>query len=148
MHLFCSLMIKNKDNNPIRLYQNYGSYLAEKERLSRNACAFRCTVVSNRSRSPHSSFGCAHGETATRKISLYPPPAAVDFSPSHASVARVQISPANEKITAFAVLSLAEEVVRKLNSASPTLIELKLGEFNPPEIKPLDKLEFVVINQY
>ena len=38
---------------------------------------------------------------------------------------------------------LAEGVVRKLNSASPALIELKLGEFNPPEIKPLDKLEFV-----
>ena len=38
---------------------------------------------------------------------------------------------------------LAEGIVRKLNSASPTLIELKLGEFNPPEFKPLDKLEFV-----
>ena len=37
---------------------------------------------------------------------------------------------------------MAESVVRKLNSASPTLIELKLGEFNPPEIKPLEKLEF------
>ena len=31
MHLFCSLMIKNKNHNSIRLYQNYGSYLAEEE---------------------------------------------------------------------------------------------------------------------
>ena len=37
---------------------------------------------------------------------------------------------------------MAEGVVRKLNSASPTLIDLKLGEFNPPKIKLLDKLEF------
>ena len=35
---------------------------------------------------------------ATRKISLYPPPAAVDFSPSlTARGSRVRISPANEK---------------------------------------------------
>ena len=39
---------------------------------------------------------------------------------------------------------LAERVVRKLNLASPAPIDLKMGEFNPPEIKLLDKLKFVV----
>ena len=37
---------------------------------------------------------------------------------------------------------LAERVGCKLNVASPALIDLKLKECNPPEIKPLDKLEF------
>ena len=36
----------------------------------------------------------------------------------------------------------AERVKRKLNSASPTLDNLELVEFNPPDIKLLDKLEF------
>lgn len=49
--------------------------------VSRKA-SFACTVVSSRSHRPHSSFGCAHGETATRKISLLPPPAAWGTSPS------------------------------------------------------------------
>ena len=40
---------------------------------------------------------------------------------------------------------MAERVVRKLNVASPTLINLESGEFDPPEIKLLDKLEFVSI---
>ena len=31
---------------------------------------------------------------------------------------------------------------RKLNLSSSALIDLKLGEFNPSEIKPLEKLEF------
>ena len=39
--------------------------------------------------------------------------------------------------------ALAEGVVRKLNAGSPTLDNLELREFNPPEIKLLDKLEFV-----
>ena len=38
---------------------------------------------------------------------------------------------------------LAEGVKRKLNSDSPTLDNLEFGEFNPPEIKLLYKLEFV-----
>ena len=38
---------------------------------------------------------------------------------------------------------MAARVGRKLNVASPAPIDLELGEFNPPEIKPLDKLEFV-----
>ena len=33
MHLFCSLMIKNKNHSSTQLYQNYGSFLAEKERF-------------------------------------------------------------------------------------------------------------------
>ena len=39
MHLFCVFMIKNKNHNSIRLYQNYGSYLAEKKRFARIAIA-------------------------------------------------------------------------------------------------------------
>ena len=38
---------------------------------------------------------------------------------------------------------LTERVVRKLNANSTTLDNLELREFNPPEIKLLDKLEFV-----
>ena len=41
MHLFFSLMIKNKNHNPIRLYQNYGSYLAENERFAPSCVAIR-----------------------------------------------------------------------------------------------------------
>ena len=41
---------------------------------------------------------------------------------------------------------LAEGVGRKLNSASPTPIDLELKECNPPEIKPLDKLDLCVTN--
>ena len=37
---------------------------------------------------------------------------------------------------------------RKLNVGAPTPIELKLGEFNALEIKPLDKLEFVYLLEY
>ena len=32
---------------------------------------------------------------------------------------------------------------RKLNAPSPALDDLEFGEFNPPETKLLDKLEFV-----
>ena len=39
-------------------------------------------------------------------------------------------------------LFLAEGVKRKLNAPSPTLDDLELVEFSPPEIKLLDKLEF------
>ena len=45
-------------------------------------------------------------------------------------------------------LFLAERVKRKLNVGAPTPIELKLGEFNALEIKPLDKLEFVYLLEY
>ena len=48
----------------------------------------------------------------------------------------------DKKIHRKAMDFLAERVVRNLNSASPTPIDLELGEFNPPEIKPHDKLEF------
>ena len=44
MHLFCSLMIKNKNHNPIRLYQNYGSYLVE-------VTGFELSVTDDRKRS-------------------------------------------------------------------------------------------------
>ena len=46
MHLFCSFMIKNKNHNLILLYQNYGSYLAEKERFSRRSRPLVEIVVS------------------------------------------------------------------------------------------------------
>ena len=50
-----------------------------------------------------SAVECGDMETAQRMVDE----AAVDFSPSRASVARVQISPANEKSTAIAVLFVA-----------------------------------------
>ena len=37
---------------------------------------------------------------------------------------------------------------RKLNAPSPTLDNLELREFNPPEIKLLGKLEFVNLMTY
>ena len=43
---------------------------------------------------------------------------------------------------------LAERVKRKLNVASPTLDNLELVEFNPPDIKLLDKLEFIKLMSY
>ena len=46
MHLFCSFMIKKKNHNLILLYQNYGSYLAEKERFSRRSRPLVEIVVS------------------------------------------------------------------------------------------------------
>ncbi len=39
-------------------------------------------------------------------------------------------------------LFLVSQYKAKSNSACPTLTNLKSGEFNPPEIKPLDKLKF------
>ena len=47
-----------------------------------------------------------------------------------------------KKDTVWCPFSLVEGVKRKLNVASPTLDNLELVEFNPPDIKLLDKLEF------
>ena len=43
---------------------------------------------------------------------------------------------------------MAEGVKRKLNVDSPTLDNLELVEFSPPEIKLLDKLNFVNLTTY
>ena len=48
-----------------------------------------------------------------------------------------------KKSTPYGVLrSVVSQSQAKSNSACPTLTNLKSGEFDPPEIKLLDKLEF------
>ena len=39
---------------------------------------------------------------------------------------------------------MAERGIRKLNVGSPALIELKLGEFNPPENRTINNVYFVM----
>ena len=48
-----------------------------------------------------------------------------------------------KKDTRGVLFVLVSQSEAKLNSACPALIDLKMGKFNPLEIKPLDKLELV-----
>ena len=50
---------------------------------------------------------------------------------------------AGAKKAPFGCLALAEEAKRQLNADSPAIDNWELVEFNPPDIKLLDKLEFV-----
>ena len=108
MHLFCSFMIKNKNHNLILLYQNYGSYLAEKERFSRRSRPLVEIVVSG----VYAVAPTRYSFSPPISRSLYPPPAAVALDALAGEPARFKSLSAKRKSTAIAVLFVLAEKER------------------------------------